>query len=678
MRKITDDIMSGTIINATGSDMIQLWYLNGGRIYRKSYGNRSWLFVSGDPYDLDFLSRQLDDSTIYIYDRQTMSNVYGSIDGIRIEVYPSQMGKLVSMISGMGSGRKYSVFNADLDPVLRFMADRNLQFFSLKDPLDPDPELDTAEISGLSRMGVPYSLRVDGRQFSRIDSDAIYEAYRAIWDNPVIIYSNRDGFFSRIIKMILESGYRLPRIWHHGGSTYESYGQTHYSNPRISMDGRICIESDSFAYSETGLPGLMEISRTSGLPIETASVVTTGTAVSAMEESYAISRDILVPLYKDDHEGSKTMDTMISTDSGGLVLQPTPGIYWDIHEIDFSSMYPSIMVRYNLSPETLVSDGRIEIHGTPYRISDQRSGFLASALKHLLERRLFFKSVKAKSPIYSMRDAALKWMLLTSFGYTGYKNAKFGKIEIHEAITSMGRWALARAIQIARKHGFNAVHGIVDSLWLSGDGNIGMTLTDIARETGIGIVEDGYYRWIVFFPARSGLGALNRYMGLRYDGTMKVRGLHIRRQDSPPVVKSFQAEAIEALRKCRSPGEIWESREKILEIERRYIRNLRYLPMDDLRIPVHITRHREEYSVDNLQKMVLAEASSWNYAINPGSRAGAVIVDGSRGIVDLDGTHEYADLSYYRKLLSMAFEPIEYIVNLCAPRHNTADLFSFS
>ncbi len=670
--------MAGSIINATGSDRIWIWQLHGNRIYRKPYTNRSWIFVSGDSYDLDFLAKQLDASSSFMYEWDTRASIYGRLDGIRVIAYPSSMRDLSAMIMDIGSGRKYSIFNADIDPVLRFMAERNLQFFSLADPLDSDPHIEWAFIGGRSCLGIPCSLQVGRRHFGRIDSDALYEAYRAITDNIVIIYDNRDNFFSRILGMMLDSGYRLPRISTHGGSTYQSYGQSHYSNPRITMEGKICIESGSFSYAETGLEGLIEISRTSGLPIETASMVTTGTAVSAMEESFAVSRNILIPLRKDDHEGEKDVDTLISTDSGGLVLQPEPGIYTNVHEVDFSSMYPSIMVRYNMSPETIGRYGDLAVHGTPYRISMSRPGFLASALRHLLERRLFYKSVKGRSEIFARRDAALKWMLLTSFGYTGYKNAKFGKIEIHESITAMGRWALAASIRIARLHGFTPVHGIVDSLWLSGSGDMGSALKDIEAETGIGIVEDGYYRWIVFMPARSGMGALNRYMGLRHDGTMKVRGLHIRRRDMPPVVRKFQSDAIDILRECRTPDDIWNARDRIRKLESVYLSSLGSVSRSDLVVPVHITRHIEDYSVENLQRMILRSAESQGYAINPGSRIGAVVVDHSRGVVDLDGSHNGIDREFYRRILRMSFEPIEYVVNISRPRGRHMDLFSFS
>ncbi len=669
---------AGTIVNATGSDTIRVWYMDHGRISYRDHRNRSWIFVSGDMYDLAFLARQLDESGIFGYSMDTMRNVHGEIEGIRVPVWPSGIRDLNAIINSIGMERKFSIYNGDIDPVLRFMAERNLGFFTLENPMDPDPEIPVSTIVGRSMLGVPYDIEINGRHFPRIDSDAIYEAYRAITQGTIIVYSNRDGFFRKILQMILHQGYGLPRVTTSDGSTFESYGQTHYSNPRVSIDGKICIESDSFAYSETGIHGLIEISRTSGLPIVTASRVTTGTAVSSMEEAYAVRSGVLIPVRKDDHEEAKSAETLLNTDSGGLVLQPDPGIYTDVHEIDFSSMYPSIMVRYNLSPETLQKNGAIKIHGTPYSTSGTDRGFLASALDGLLQRRLFYKSVKARSGLYGMRDAALKWMLLTSFGYTGYKNAKFGKIEIHESITAMGRWALAMAMNIARANGFTPIHGIVDSLWISGSGDVGKVLSQIQERTGIGIVEDGHYRWIVFMPANSGLGALNMYIGLRMDETVKVRGLYVRRRDIPPVCKNFQWEAIEFLRSCMTPEDIWAKRKEIMDLEARYVRSLRHLPLEDFRIPLHVTRNPEEYAVHNIQGMAIKEAVDRGYRIMPGSRIGVVVVDHHHGIVDLDGTHDGIDLKFYERQLSMAFRQIGFIVRSCSPRTKQADLFSFS
>ena len=47
------------------------------------------------------------------------------------------------------------------------------------------------------------------------------------------------------------------------------------------------------------------------------------------------------------------------SDQGGLVYQPTIGLHYDVAEIDFISMYPSIMVHFNISPETVGSSQAI-------------------------------------------------------------------------------------------------------------------------------------------------------------------------------------------------------------------------------------------------------------------------------------------------------------------------------
>ena len=61
-------------------------------------------------------------------------------------------------------------------------------------------------------------------------------------------------------------------------------------------------------------------------------------------------------------------------------------------------------------------------------------------------------------------------MLVTTFGYLGYKNARFGKIEAHESVNAFARDGLLRAKKIAEAGGFSVVHGIVDCLWLKKSG----------------------------------------------------------------------------------------------------------------------------------------------------------------------------------------------------------------
>lgn len=669
--------MKDTIINATGTDIMKLWYLRNGRLSFRKFTNNSWIFVTGTDYDLDFLSRQLDLSGKYQYTERTRNNVYGPLKGLEISVRPSGINDLIFAIESIGYGRKYSIFNADINPALRFMSGRNLGFFSIESPEDMDPEVSSVYIGGKTDLGTPVEVTIGQRRYRNINSNFLSDLEFAIKDSTIVVYNNRDRLFEKLMKLLSMNGYNPGFSRGKEGSTYQSYGQVYYSNPRISIHGKIAIEADSFTYSEAGLAGLIEMSRISSLPIVTASTVTAGTAVSSMEESFAVRNNILIPLYKDDHEQPKSSSTLMETDKGGMVLQPEPGTYTDVYEIDFSSMYPSIMVNYNLSPETISPKGDFRVPGLPYRIDTSRRGFLSLALENLLNTRLAYKKIKHRHKVYEQRDAALKWMLLTSFGYTGYKNAKFGKIEVHESITALGRWALSRAISLSIKHGFEPIHGIVDSLWIKGNGDVDALLNEIEQETKIGIVMDGHYRWITFMPAKSGLGALNRYVGLRDDGTFKVRGIEIRRSDVPQVCVDFQMDALNILRRCSTPEDIWQRRGEMDILEGAYLNDLSTIPREKFRVGIHVTKNRDEYRVNNLQKKILEASDRVGYKISIGDRVGVIVVNKDLGRIDLGSQYDGIDLQFYRKMLKRSFEPMDFILSSCAPKSRAVNLTKF-
>ncbi len=210
-----------------------------------------------------------------------------------------------------------------------------------------------------------------------------------------------------------------------------------------------------------------------------------------------------------------------------MIFQPEPGVYEDVWQLDFTSMYPSIIVKYNLSPENIGKEGR---------------GFLAEVLDPLLRLRIKTKSLKKKDSRYEGVDSILKWMLVTCFGYTGYRNAKFGRIEVHEEINRIGRDILIRTKEIAEEMGFEVLHGIVDCLWVRGS-DIGRFQARVEEETGL-LTEVEKFDWIVFLPMKDGSGAYNRYYGRLSRGVIKLRGVMARRRDSPEYVKRMQMECL--------------------------------------------------------------------------------------------------------------------------------------
>ncbi len=652
---------SRILVNATGTDRIRLWYLHGGKLEYEFHDNTTWIFVTGSGYDLDFLEAQLETVPYISIARDRMADIFGTKNGIRIDLKPSRIRDMVFAINRIGSGRKFQIYNSDINPILRYAALNGLKFFDLANSLDIEPDIVSVKIIPVLDRGNVRAFWIDDKYYSSVDGRSLSALRDSLWQSLVIVYGNEFNSFLSLLSSAERMGFDIPRYRKTKGGSYESYGRIMYKSDSLQMSGRICIPAESFIYSESGLHGIYQISRISLLPPEISAIVTPGTAVSSLEVSHALSKGILVPLYKNDHESEKTLDELFTMDRGGLALQPEPGIYEDVYEIDFSSMYPSIIVRYNLSPETISRKQGFEVPDSPYFIEYEKRGFLSEALEFLLDTRLFYKSVKTKSDVYAKRDAALKWLLLTSFGYTGYKNAKFGRIEVHEAITSLGRWSLTQAIDIAHSNGFEVIHGIVDSLWLKGKGSIKKVLEEIKEKTRIDIVLEGHYRWIVFFPAENGIGAVNRYVGLKYDQTYKFRGIELRRTDIPMLCKKFQAEGLEILRSCGSPDEIGEKKGEVENLKKRYLATIGTTGPEDLRINVVASKRLPDYRVNGIQKKTLEEYAKHGVELQPGQSTSVIVTSWRGRSLSLNPEEDEFDRKYYTKLLLRSFRIFDFI-----------------
>src|SRR5436309_14700891 len=147
----------------------------------------------------------------------------------------------------------------------------------------------------------------------------------------------------------------------------------------------------------------------------------------------------------------------------------------------------------------------------------------------------------------------MKWLLVCCFGYTGYKNARFGKIEAHEAINAVARETLLVAKEIAEADGFELIHALVDSLYVWKDG---ATREDYVRlsqkienRTRLPLAIESVYRYVVSLPSKqyADVPVPNRFFAVAVDGGLKVRGLECRRNDTPPSLNRRQHEVLSML-----------------------------------------------------------------------------------------------------------------------------------
>jgi DNA polymerase elongation subunit (family B) len=409
------------------------------------------------------------------------------------------------------------------------------------------------------------------------------------------------------------------------GRTFYSYGRSFYRAGAIRLYGRIHVDkSNTFILSEAGIDGLIEIARTCRVPLHTAARNSIGSSMSSLQFYQAIKDDVLIPRNKSIPEAYKTAYELLVGDRGGLVFEPKVGAHNDVGEIDFSSMYPVLMSNNNISAETVLCkccpDSPLHIPELNYYICTKRAGIVPKTLQLMVKKRLAYKHMKEENDdpqlkeMYDKRQIALKWILVTCFGYLGYRNAKFGTVDGHIGVCALGREALLKAAKIAEEHGFEVVHGIVDSLWLKKQET---TLEEyinlcnvIEEQTNVPIAFEGRYKWIAFLPSKTHprVGVLNRYYGVMENGKIKVRGLEVRRRDTPRFVFEAQTEMIKTLASADNTAELYEKISEALQVVKSYRQRLLNgeVPIWDLIITRHMSKNPKRYK-QHVSQVIAAE-----------------------------------------------------------------------
>ncbi|HKQ72338.1 MAG TPA: DNA polymerase domain-containing protein [Blastocatellia bacterium] len=451
------------------------------------------------------------------------------------------------------------------------------------------------------------------------------------------------------------------------GRTYFSYGNIIYKPPSYPLFGRWHLDrQNSFAHHETGMEGLLELSRLSRVPVQKMSRVSPGAAMTSMQMYRAICDGILIPWRKSEPEKPKTALQLLIVDKGGLTYQPPVGEYEDVIEIDFVSMYPSLMVKRNISPETVLCSccENFDVPETGYNVCEKRRGLIPRTLEPLIERRGFHKELMKTTDertraIYDARRAAIKWMLVTCFGYLGYKGARFGRIEAHEAVTAWGRETLLRAKEIAEEAGFEMLHALTDSLWIKKAGATAEMLTrlceTITRETRIEMSLEGVYRWLVFAPSKIKFSrpVAARFYGAFSDGQMKVRGLACRRHDTPEFIRQAQERMLAVLAKARNVDELRRQRQEARRIYddcRAELESGKIAPRL-LIIEQTLGREVEDYSVETRALLAARELIADGVNVHPGESVGYVITDSKakRKSERVKTTNRNATINYDRQ-----------------------------
>jgi DNA polymerase I len=464
-------------------------------------------------------------------------------------------------------------------------------------------------------------------------------------------------------------------------STYSSYGRVGHSPARYNVPGRAIIdESNTFFYGETNLDGVLDLVSRSKKPVQELAWASIGNVLTAIQICEANDRGVLVPWNSWRHEFYKPMGTLHDADRGGFIFAPEVGLHENVHELDFSSLYPNIICTRNVSPDVIrcsCHSDRDDVPGLGYSICDDR-GYLVDVLQPIIDARDEIKAAirrekerddpdEDRLAELEGRSGALKWILVACFGYQGFSNAKYGRIECHEAINAFAREILLTAKQRLEAGGWRVVHGIVDSIWVTPDPdvddddreNLEALATEVTERVEIRLEHEAHYDWVAFVPQReSDAGALTKYFGkVAGDDDFKIRGIEARQRSTPPFIEDIQRDCLDRLDATRSPDAVLGRLERAIDelqagnvaVERLVERN-------------RVSKPLEGYSQNTQNVAALKRAREQELAVHPGQDIEYVVVDDEKSSRDRVAlAHEAIetyDASYYETQLVRAVESV--------------------
>ncbi|HZB79752.1 MAG TPA: DNA-directed DNA polymerase I, partial [Nitrososphaera sp.] len=290
---------------------------------------------------------------------------------------------------------------------------------------------------------------------------------------------------------------------------------------------------------------------------------------------------------------------------GGEVVEPVPGIHFNVIVLDFASLYPSIIKVHNLSYETINCSHqdcmKNVIEGTTHWVCKHKKGLTSLLIGSLRDLRVNYYKHLAKDKtlppeerkLYNVVSQAIKVILNASYGVMGATIFPLYCLPVADATAALGRTTINRTINKCREIGIRVVYGDTDSIFLSNpDQKHIEQLVQWARETlGVDLEIDKQYRYVVFSDLKK------NYLGVLSDGTVDVKGLTGKKSHTPPFIRKAFYDILEILGKINSEKDFESAKEKIKNIIQENVRNLEThnIQLEDLSFNVTINKSLSNY-----------------------------------------------------------------------------------
>ncbi|RLF01914.1 MAG: DNA-directed DNA polymerase I, partial [Thermoprotei archaeon] len=290
---------------------------------------------------------------------------------------------------------------------------------------------------------------------------------------------------------------------------------------------------------------------------------------------------------------------------GAIVIDPLPGIFFNVTVLDFASLYPSVVKKWNLSYETINCPHgeckKNKIPGLPYWVCTKRRGLSSTIIGFLRDFRIeIYKPLSKRNDLtqeeretYETIQLALKVFINASYGVFGADTFPLYCPPVAESTTALGRYAISRTIKQACEKGLVVLYGDTDSLflWNPDKEKVEELIKWAETELGIDLEIDKAYRYVAFS------GRKKNYLGVLSDNTLDVKGLVGKKRHVPEFIKDLFNQVSESLISVKTIEDLEKAKKSLREITRESILKLkrREYSLDKLAFKVSLTKNLSEY-----------------------------------------------------------------------------------
>ncbi len=398
--------------------------------------------------------------------------------------------------------------------------------------------------------------------------------------------------------------------------------------------------------------------------------------------------------------------------AGAEVLPPKKGLLENIVILDYKSLYPTIMMAHNLCYTTEVVGERpddvvVAPTGGVFVSKDIVKGIVPSILEDLLNRR---QETRAKMKtaneeekrVLDATQLALKILLNSFYGYSGYARARLYSLTLAGAVTSFGRENILRTkklieddikeiilkdgrvfrkdeVKDGKRIGLSVVYGDTDSVFVHLlDKELTFDEAQLVGNSIAGTVTDSLVKpmELVFdsFARRAIFLAKKRYALLIMEKTaqgmkekIKVKGMETVRRDWCELTTKTIEKVLELVLKEAKVDEavllVKETINRIRSIDAGKDREL----FDDMVLTRQYTKKVESYKNKQPHITVIEKLKKRGIVANVGDRIPFVILAGKGMFVDRAEDPDYArekmlplDVDYY--INKQILPPVERIL----------------